>query len=198
MKPVYQVPMDGQCMRASICSIFELPIEAGPKVTCEGQGYDPEQKIFVCKIPEHKYLSYTDGKGVEHFRYHCDSGNEQDKWINEWAQQFGLVWVGVYMEHGNREVGIRPSTRYKCLPAGLCVATGPSPRGDFHHGVVWDTRPIDFEHPYGRMVHDPNPDPEGKRPGIEHVNQFHWFDVEDPSKLHLLAEFRQRYIQQTP
>src|SRR5687768_903327 len=133
MKPVFQVPLDGQCMKASICSIFEIPIELGPKVQCEGHVYSPEEKKFVCKIPDHKYKSYTDKDGVDHYRYNCDSAIDQDKWIDEWASQFGLRWVDAWMDYGHREVGLRSGTNYKILPPGLCVATGPSPRGDFNH-----------------------------------------------------------------
>ena len=177
MKPVYQIPLDGQCVRACLASIFEIPIDVIPSFQCEGHTYSAEKGQFICTIPEHKSKHSPD-------RYDCDDASEQDRRIQEWANQFGLKFVGMYMDSYGPECGPRRHGDYHLLPPGYCIASGPSPRGPFHHAVVWDTRLRDFEHPYGRMVHDPNPDPEGNRPGIKYVERFEWFEVEDPSKLH--------------
>lgn len=184
MKPVFQKPMDGQCMRASICSIFEIPMEAGPRVSCDGHYWNEERKAFLCSIPEH-VASYGT---PERPRFTCDGSNVQNDWIQEWASRFGLRFVSMWMDSWGREVGPRSTGNYKLLPPGFCIATGASPRFAGNHAVVWDTRLRDFEHPYGRMVHDPAP-VEG-RPGIASVEEFHWFEVEDPSLLWKLSEVR--------
>ena len=191
MKPVFQQPMDGQCVRASICSIFEIPLELGPKVHCETSLWDDAQKKFHCE--PHKQVSKwkdSEGKDRESISYSCEGQHIQDQWVNEWAAQFGLVYVDAYTGYGPREAGLRPGTDYKLLPAGLCIASGGSPRFAGNHAVVWDTRLRDFEHPYGRMVHDPAPVPEGTRPGLTNVQQFHWFEIENPALLVNLALLR--------
>lgn len=194
MIPVFQKPMDGQCMRACICSIFEIPMEKGPRVQCDGHVYDEETKAFICTIPEHRNESkWTDGKGNPRVSvsYECASSTKQDEWIQEWASQYGLRFVQMYVDGGqNREVGPRRHGNYGVVPAGLCIASGPSPRFEGFHAVVWDTRKTTFEMPMGQMVHDPAPVPEGTRPGIKYVNQFKWFEIEDPSLLWKLAELR--------
>jgi hypothetical protein len=182
MKPVFQEPMDGQCVRACIASIFDLPMEAGPRVQCDGHTWDSEKNRFVCTVPEHRATYGSD----ENPRFTCDGADSQDKWIQEWASQFGLRYVSMYMDYYSREAGPRRSGDYHLLPPGYCVASGRSPRFNGNHAVVWDTRLSDFEHPYGRMVHDPAPVPEGTRPGIGYVEHFSWFEVEDPSLLHKL------------
>lgn len=191
MKPVYQQPMDGQCVRASICTIFDFPIELGPRVQCDGHTWDPEQKQFICTLPEHRRVSRwtdNDGKPRENVSYECSSAYQQEEWIREWAAKYGLRYVEVRMNTYGGRVGPSES---RALPTGLCIASGGSPRFAGKHAVVWDTRLTDFEHPYGRMIHDPAPVPEGTRPGILQVDSLHYFEVEDPSLLHKLATLKE-------
>lgn len=186
MKPVFQEPMDGQCVRACVASVLGLRFDQVPSFQCEGHTYVPETKEFLCTIPEHLY-EVDHGDGVKRKRARCDSQYDQDQRVNAFLEQFGLTMSHFYMSYGDREIGARgPHT----LPPGICIANGKSPRGSFNHVVVWDTRLRDFEHPYGRMVHDPFPAPEGERPGIGPVETFYFIEVVDTDNLHRLTEMQ--------
>jgi len=176
-------------MRASICTMFNIPMELGPRVQCDGHTWDAEAKQFICTVPEHKRVSrWTDGQGnaQENVSYECNNAHQQHEWIKEWAAQYGLRFASLRMNTYEGRVGTSDANRP--LPPGLCIAIGGSPRFNGAHAVVWDTRLRDFEHPYGRMVHDPAPVPEGTRPGLQNVDEFNTFEVEDPSLLHKLSE----------
>lgn len=182
MKPVFQQPMDGRCMQACVASILGLRMDQVPGFNCEGHTWDTENKQFICTIPEHS-RKWKDSDGNERTSYNCENAFDQTNRIKEFLATFGLTYTEMYMEHGHRETGPRPFSGFGRLPTGYCIATGPSPRFDGNHAVVWDTRLIDFEHPYGRMVHDPTPVPEGTRPGIKHVLEFGFLEVVDTDKL---------------
>lgn len=186
MKPIFQKPMDGQCMRAAIASMFEIPMEAAPKVQCDGHVWDADKKMFVCTIEEHKANYGT----PERPRFTCDGSDHQDKLIQEWASRYGLRLSTVYVGSWGREAGPRKYGDFAIVPPGICIASGPSPRFEGYHAVVWDTRLRSMEMPMGQMIHDPAPVPEGTRPGIKHVDHFNWFEVEDPSLLCKLYELR--------
>lgn len=189
MKPVFHKPMDGKCVQASIASILGLRMDQVPSFNCPGHHYDEAAKEFVCDLEGHSYVTeWTDGSKHRNFR--CDNALEQRSRVREFVAQFGFAYSEMTMEYGHREVGTAHHGHHRVLPPGICIAVGESPRFGGSHAVVWDTRLVDFEHPYGRMVHDPYPSPAGERPGIGQVKEFCWLELVDTDLLHNLVRLQ--------
>lgn len=189
MKPVFNEPMDGKCVQASIASILGLRFDQVPSFNCPGHIYDEAAKEFVCNMEGHSY-EVDRGNGMKKRNFRCDNAFEQRNRVREFVAQFGFAYSEMTIEYGHREVGMPPGSHHRVLPPGICIAVGDSPRFDGSHAVVWDTRLIDFEHPYGRMIHDPYPSRAGERPGIGQVKEFCWLELVDTDKLGELVKLQ--------
>lgn len=192
MKPVFQKPMDGKCVQASVASVLGLRMDQVPSFNCPGHTYDTALEEFVCPIEGHSYdVSYSDGTKAK--RYRCDSQSDQRDRIRKFVGQFGFTYSEMSMDTSPRNVGAYGEGK-RPLPPGICIANGKSPRFGGTHAVVWDTRLVDFEHPYGRMVHDPYPAAPGERPGIGLVEGFCWLELVDTDLLRNLVALQNQPV----
>ena len=97
---------------------------------------------------------------------------QQDSDFRKW-----LAARGVSLHYvTNPEIVFAKGGKSAESPWGLCIASGKSPRGDFHHAVVYDYRKRGTQN----IVHDPHP----SRLGLDGIPEhFTCFLLEDPSLL---------------
>lgn len=154
MKPVDQTLMlergePGDCYRACIASIFELPIEDVPHFTLEacrlaGADVDARPFDYAALIPLHKEV--TEG---------------ERRLTDEWLAARGkrLVW---------------PMKREDFPSEGYCIVSGVSARdGSVQHACVGDLRTLKWDNDRVEIfiAHDPHP----SRAGIREIAAFDLF-----------------------
>lgn len=131
MKPVHQTIFDsskGNCLSAAIASILELSIDDVPNFCKDfGLGYFDEAVQLFLRNRGYAWLRVLMPRVP----------NDDDSKVSQ-----------------GRPVETREDLRFHYLPDHiLCMATGKSPRGEWHHVVVGEIRDgYNF-----RMLHDPHP-----------------------------------------
>lgn len=161
MKPVYQEALDGQCHRACIASLFEVPIDSLPSMG----GFPPADYPNDWVNPE-------SGMTLSH---------EQYVHTRSWLAERGLIHICVpYRDRPiYNERGVLTHREGERM-WGLCIASGPSPRGPWSHACVYDLDQWDEErNRRGVLVHDPHPG----GTGLETIDSVTVFAVTDPAKM---------------
>jgi len=101
----------------------------------------------------------------------CEIVTKDQNWqelANDWLKPFNMGMVTV-------DVSKVDLTKDPILPKECyCIATGPSPRGDFFHSVVAKG---------GEIVHDPHP----SRDGLPSITELSVFVVLDPVSVVFLS-----------
>ncbi len=118
----------GDCETCAVASIFEVPYESVPLFV-----KDHVDKGINWHIALHDFVR---GRGFDMTSVIVPAGEEPNAALKK-------KWAATILAH-------LPLPRY-------VEASGPSPRGDWGHAVVWDTL-------HGEIAHDPHPSRAGLRP----------------------------------
>lgn len=120
----------GDCWRAVLASLFDLPYEAVPHAANYPAGFDPDTDPLV---EEHGSLAWRRSR----------------RWARTLGRDLAYYTLDDLAEHPVLDVEGGPWV-------GYVGAVGPSPRGAFRHAVVGHYR-HEGGRPVVDVVHDPHP-----------------------------------------